>query len=112
MKYIITEDKMDNVIIHFLNKGYGDLEEYVHPEYPQNHLFVKDQHIYLDFDNTNAKLWVDFSITEDLKDWFSLVYPDYNYIIKKWVKQRYELGYVSGIAIGSLTDLYYDILPL
>ena len=39
MKYILSEDKMDSVMIHFLDKGYGDLEEYVHPDYPQHHLF-------------------------------------------------------------------------
>ena len=87
MKYIISEDKMDNVMIHFLDKGYGDLEEYVHPLYPQQHLFVKGQHIYLDFGNRNAKLWVDYSIIDDLENWFHLKYPDNFNLIKKWVKQ-------------------------
>ena len=112
MKYILSENKRDSVMIHFLDKGYGDLEEYVHPDYPQHHLFVKGQHIYLDFDNRNAKLWVDFSIADDLENWFDLKYPDNINIIKKWVKHRYELQYVSGIGLVYLTDLYLDILPL
>ena len=39
MKYIITESKLEKAVIKYLNKEYGDLEEYTTDKRPDNVFF-------------------------------------------------------------------------
>ena len=48
MKYIITENQNEKLIIKYLNKEYGDLEEYKTDKEPVSLLFVKDGELILD----------------------------------------------------------------
>jgi hypothetical protein len=96
MKYIITENKMGKVILHFLNTGYGDLTEYRTDEYPNSIFYMKDNKVYMEQDKKNGVLWVDEeSIWADLKEWFSLERNDSQSIIKKWVEETYNIKGVT-----------------
>ena len=92
MKYIITENKLEQVILHFLNKGYGDLTEYRSDEYPDSILYVRDKKVYMYHDIETGILWVDYgTIWKDLENWFSMDDNDIEYVIKKWVEVAYNL---------------------
>ena len=96
MKYIITKDKLEQVILHFLNKGYGDLTEHKNKKHPKSIFYMKNNKIYMEWDKkygaNHGVLWVDSdTIYYDLKMWFSLEKNDIESIIKKWVEETYNI---------------------
>ena len=92
MKYIITENKLEQVIIHFLNTGYGDLIEYRTDIYPNSIFYIKDKKVYMEQDIEYGRLWVDYkTIWMDLKMWFSLDYYSIQSVITKWVEETYNI---------------------
>ena len=92
MKYIITENKLEQVILHFLNKGYGDLTEYRDDEYPDAIFYIRGKKVYMEQEVDNGRLLVDYgTIWKDLENWFSMDDNDIEYVIKKWVEVAYNL---------------------
>jgi hypothetical protein len=107
MKYIITESKLDKVVIHYLNEMYGDLEEYTTDDYPNSLFFVKDKKVYMKQNLKNGYLYVDdYTIWEDLRTIFNLKFTEVQRVIIKWVEETYKLRVITpnnikwGIAIG------------
>ena len=85
-------NKMEQVIINFLNKGYGDLTEYKTDEYPDSIFYMKGKKVYMIQDIKNGELWVEYyTIWQDLKMWFSLNYQDIQSVITKWVEETYNI---------------------
>ena len=103
MKYIITESKLEQVVIKYLNKMYGDLEEYRTDEHPDSVFFVKGKKVYMEQDLENDDLWVDYyTIWSDLENMFDLKYNEIQSIITKWVEVTYNLrGVTSGTHVCS-----------
>jgi len=96
MKYIITESKLEEVIIKYLNKFYGDLEKYKTTKFPDTILFTKDKKVYMRQNLKNGRLWVDYNtIWSDLETIFSLENPEIKSIITKWVEETYKLRGVT-----------------
>jgi hypothetical protein len=103
MKYIITENKMENVVIKYLNKMYGDLEEYRTDEHPDRIFFIKGKKVYMEQDSENDNLWVDSdTIWSDLENTFSLEYDEIELIISKWAEETYNLKGVTRIPLTPL----------
>ena len=101
MKYIITESKLENVAIKYLNKVYGDLEEYKTDEHPDSVFFVKDKKIYMEQDLENDDLWIDYyTIWSDLENTFLLEDDEIQSIISKWVEETYKLRGVTPTAVN------------
>ena len=95
MKYIITENQNEKLIIKYLNNEYGDLEEYKTDKEPVSLLFVKDKIVYMELRLRNQWLMVNYStIWEDLKNIFGLEDDEIKRIIKQWVKETYNLEFV------------------
>ena len=96
MKYIITESKLEKVAIKYLNKLYGDLEEYRTDEHPDSVFFVKGKKVYMEQDLKNNYLYLDYdTIWSDLKNTFLFEYKDIQSIIKDWVEVTYNLRGVT-----------------
>ena len=96
MKYIITENKMEQVVIKYLNKYYGDLEEYRTNDIPDTVFYIKNKKVYMLQDLESRRLYVDYdTLWSDLKDTFSLEFDDIQSIIKKWAKVTYNLNNVN-----------------
>ena len=96
MKYIITENKLDNVVIKYLNKMYGDLEEYRINKHPDSVYFVKGKKVYMEHNSKRELLYVDYdTIWKDLTDTFLLEYDEIQSIITKWAEETYNLRYVT-----------------
>jgi hypothetical protein len=96
MKYIITESKLENVVIKYLNKMYGDLEEYRREDFPDKIFFIKDKKVYMELNLKNDDLYVSYgTIWSDLKNTFSLERGEIKSIISKWVEETYKLRGVT-----------------
>jgi hypothetical protein len=99
MKYIITESKLENVVIKYLNKMYGDLEEYIKDDYPNKVFYIKGKKVYME--HNFHKLWIDYyTIWLDLADTFSLENDEIRHIITKWVEATYNLRGFTPIAVN------------
>ena len=104
MKYIITESKLDKVVIKYLNNEYGDLEEYRTDEHPNSVYLVKDNKVYMELDTKYNGLYVDYTtIWEDLINIIGRKYDEIKRIIKKWVEETYKLRGVSPKMVGTGT---------
>ena len=98
MKYIITESKLDRVVIKYLNKEYGDLKEYTTDKRPDNVFFVKDKKVYMEHDLKNGYLYVDYdTIWSELKNIFNLTNDYIAIIISKWVDETYNIEGVTPV---------------
>jgi hypothetical protein len=91
MKYIITESKIEQVVIKYLNKYYGDLEEYRTDKVPNSVLFIKGKKVYMEHELKYDELNVDFTIWKDLKNTFSLKNDDIQSIILRWAEETYNI---------------------
>ena len=88
--------KKEQVIFHFLNKGYGDLTQYRTDEYPDSIFYIRGKKVYMIQDIKNGELWVEYyTIWQDLKMWFSLNYQDIQSVITKWVEEAYNIRGVT-----------------
>jgi len=96
MKYIITENKMVQVVVKYLNKVYGDLEEYITDKHPDSVFFVKDKKVFMELELDNREIFVDYAtIWKDLVDTFSLENDEIRHIIRKWVEETYNIRDVA-----------------
>ena len=100
MKYIITENKIEQVAIKYLNKVYGNLEEYKTDKRPDKVFFIKGKKVYME--HNFHKIWIDYdTIWKDLVDTFSLENDEIRHIITKWVGVTYKLkGITPNIGWG------------
>ena len=92
MKYIITESKLDKVVIKYLNKLYGNLKKHVYEKYPAIMYYNKNKEVYLTHELDSDILWVDYdNIWSDLEDTFGLKYEEIQRIISEWAEKTYGI---------------------
>ena len=99
MKYIITENKLENVVIKYLDRFYGDLREYKTDKNPAYIFFVKNGKAYMKYKVTIDVVWVDYGIYNDLENVFSLNYEEITSIIEKWIKLRYNVKGLTPVTL-------------
>ena len=105
MKYIITENQNENLIIKYLNNEYGDLKEWRTDRFPSSIFFVKDKKIYMEYVKASKNLWIDnYTIWSNLKDIFGLKNEEIQPIISKWVEETYKL---RGVRKGGVLSAKY-----
>jgi len=91
-------NKIEHIVIKYLNKLYGDLEEHRTDRYLNIIFFVKNKKVFMEQDLKNGRLWVDYdTIWSDLENIFSLEYDEIQSIIIKWVEVTYNLRGVTPI---------------
>jgi hypothetical protein len=95
-----VNEKLENIIIKYLNKLYGDLK--IIKKGVKSHIFYgKNNNIYMERDLLTDKLWINYDlIWRDLKNMFSLNYREIQSIINKWVEVAYNLKGVTPIPLG------------
>ena len=90
--------RSEKAVIKYLNKEYGDLEEYTTDKRPDNVFFVKDKKVYMEHDLKNGYLYVDYdTIWQDLDTIFSSEITENQRIITKWVDETYNIEGVTPI---------------
>lgn len=89
-------NKLEQLVIKYLNKFYGNLEEHTTDEYPDIMFFIKGKKIYMEQDLESGRLLVEYhTIWTDLETIFGLEAPEIQEIITKWVKETYKLRGVT-----------------
>jgi len=93
MKYLITESKLEDVAIKYLDKFYGDLEEITNEDWPGMLFFVKDKKIYMDISMNQNYLHIDYdTIWSELETIFFLDDDTIKLVINKWVDKSFNLA--------------------
>jgi len=96
-------NKLEQLVIKYLNKGYGDLKEYTTDKRPNMIFFIKDKKVYMEQDLESGRLYIDYyTIWTDLETIFSLEAPEIQHIIPKWVEETYKLEGVTSYVIFQL----------
>jgi hypothetical protein len=105
MKYIITESKLERVAVEYLNRFYGDLQEYKTEEYPHCIFFTKNKKVLMQYEYKGFYLIVDKkSIWNDLENMFALNHKQIQNVIKLWVKKTYNLDIINVLYSHNYSD--------
>jgi len=105
VKYIITESKLERVAVEYLNRFYGDLQEYKTEKYPHCIFFIKNKKVLMQYEYKGFYLIVDKkSIWNDLENMFALNHKQIQNVIKLWVKQTYNLDIINVLYSHNYND--------
>jgi hypothetical protein len=89
-------DKLEHIVIKYLNKEYGDLEEFRMDLYPDSIFYFKDKKLYMEHALKNEEIVIDFdTMWADLRNIFGVNDVDIDNIIKKWVEETYNIRNVT-----------------
>jgi hypothetical protein len=89
-------NKIEHIAIKYLNKLYGNLEEYKTNDIPDRVFYIKNKKVFMKQDLESRALYVDYyTIWSDLENTFLLEYDEIQSIITKWVEETYNLRGVT-----------------
>jgi hypothetical protein len=92
MKIIITENKLEQVAINWLNKNYGDLEEWENDKYPDFIFYKKGDKIIFDYNKKNGEVYMNYNlIWSFFESYFGMNNQQIQALTKDWVEERYNL---------------------
>ena len=93
MKIIITENKLEQVALNWLNKNYGDLEQFDRSrQYPDYLFYRKGDKIIFDYNLKSEIVHVSYDeIWSFFESYFSMSNQQIKDITKIWVEERYKL---------------------
>ena len=95
-------NKLEHIVIKYLNKFYGDLIQCGLSKQPGIVFFFKDERVYMEHNILEMRLIVDYNtLWTDLENIFGLKSREIKDIITKWTKETYELRGVTPIIISS-----------
>ena len=91
MKYIIPQDKLDNIVFKYLDLNLKRLEKRK-PKYFKGYVFVYHDKEYgiLGYEN-NCTLYIYYRLIDDISSYFGLDKSDSESIIGRWASDRYQL---------------------
>ena len=91
MKYIITENRLNNVILNWMDETYGDTEKIDNPTSLKVYLF-KESDLLFQYDKRNGYVKVNYpEVGNYLQSYFNLDKEQIEEIIKIWLETRYGL---------------------
>ncbi len=94
MKYIITESKLDSVILSWMDKKYGPdkLEVITHPDYPGSIFYRKNGKVIMEQDKENKYFWFEYyEIWSLFQKFFGLEYEETQRIMRIWLEKTLKL---------------------
>jgi hypothetical protein len=80
---------MENIILLWLSKKYGNLQLVHHPDHPNNILYFKENKIIININTLNKHVGISMDITGFIPTFFELDYFETDRILKKWIKDNY-----------------------
>jgi hypothetical protein len=98
MKYIITESRINQIAMKWLNDNYGDLEPFETKKYYRSIFYRKGDDIIFEYDNRDGYKIVYISYDEIwsfLKSMFNMEYEQIQDLTKEWIEERYNLMVTS-----------------
>ena len=92
MKYIITESRLNNIAIKWLNINYGDLKPFERNIYPNYVFFRKDDTNIFVYNKENGTVSISYGdIWSLLESMFDMEYAQIQDITKEWIEDHYNL---------------------
>jgi hypothetical protein len=97
MKYIITENKLDNVALSWMNQNFSphQLEIFESEKYPNSVFFRKNGQVVMQQDKKSKFFWFDYDkIWSFFKSFFGMQYPQIQDVLNYWLEDTFKLeGY-------------------
>ena len=96
MKVLITENKLDNVALNWLDNNYSNLTTYETEEHPGYIFYKKGDDVIFDYSVSSGRVFVNYDkIWKFLKNFFDM--DDYKImtLLKHWVEKSYNLSVLS-----------------
>ena len=91
MKYIITENRLNNVILNWMDETYGDLQKIDNPTSLKVYLFKESDLLFL-YDKRNGYVKANYpEVGNYLQSLFNLDLEQSEEIIKSWLETRHNL---------------------
>ena len=103
MKYIITENKIERMVVIYLDNAFGDLSKKRFFGNPDQMPFVRDNYIYMIYYTGDGALFVDYNkFWSDISEFFNWKLKNDDLIsgIKIWAKKNY------GIDVNNVYESY------
>ena len=101
MKYIITENRLNEFMTQYLDswlstKHSYNFEEFIIIEYSFGQDDVSDS-IVMEHDNTDGRLWFDNDFRKKLTDLFNKSTEEINHFVREWFENKFgvEVKYVN-----------------
>jgi hypothetical protein len=89
MKYIITESKLEKVVINWLNDNFGDLIPFETNDFI---FYRKNEDVILDYNKKNGVTYIDYdNIWSFFTSYFNMSYNQIQHLTKEWIEERYKL---------------------
>jgi hypothetical protein len=93
MKIIITENKLNQMVINWLDKKYGNLEPY---EYRNYIYYMKNNQIIFDYNKKIGLVFIDYdNIWSFFESIFGRNYVQIHNLLKEWLYEHYNLKIVT-----------------
>ena len=97
MKFIITENKLNNVALSWMNKNFSpdQLEIVTSEKYPNSVFFRKDGKVVMEQDKEYKDFWVDYhEIWSFFESFFGMEYQQIQEVLRYWLEENFKLkGY-------------------
>ena len=97
MKYIITESKLQEVALSWMNKNFhpDNLEVFNNEKYPNSIFYRKDEKVIMTQDLKNKCFWFDYSeIWSIFEKFFNMEYREIQRLLNVWLEETFKLdGY-------------------
>jgi hypothetical protein len=94
MKYIITENKLNNVIFKYLDVKLDGIEEKKGKFYDIVFIFPDEEYGMLGWEKS-GDLYVSYELRDEISEYFGLEKDDSLRVIGKWVEDRYNLKVIN-----------------
>ena len=101
MKFIITENKLNNVSSSWMNKNFSpdQLEIVKSKKYPNSIFFKKNGVVVMEQNKKNKRFWFDYDdIWSFFESFFGMEYEQIEEVLSYWLEETLKLeGYTPGI---------------
>ena len=107
MKFIITQNKLNNVALSWMNKNFSpnQLEIVTSEKYPNSVFFKKDGVVVMEQNKKNKDFYFDYDkIWGFFESFFGMEYEQIREVLRYWLEETFKLEgytpYVGGLNIG------------
>ena len=108
MKYIITENRLNDVIFKFLDVKYGALEQKKGRYTDIVFTFPGEGYGVLGLEKS-GDLYVYYELSEEISNYFGLESDDSLRVIGKWVEDRYNLKVINTLTVWIVKKILLKI---
>lgn len=102
MKYIITENRLNDFMTQYLDswlssKNSYDFEEFIIIEDMEDMEDTYDNNVIMEHDNSDGRLWFYMGFRKNLMDLFNKNTKEINQFVKEWFEHKFgvEVKYVN-----------------